>query len=67
MKLKTVLNGQTYQFKDILDVLAKANEPKSGDRLLGIAAETMTERIAAKIVLANPYSKGFDRKSVDPL
>ena len=53
MKLKTVLNGQTYQFKDILDVLAKANEPKSGDRLLGIAAETMTERIAAKIVLAN--------------
>ena len=52
MKLKTRLNGKTYQFRDINDVLAKANEPKSGDRLIGIAAESMSERIAAKIVLS---------------
>ncbi len=53
MKLKTTLNGETFQFRDIKDVLAKANEPKSGDRLQGIAANNETERVAAKVVLAN--------------
>lgn len=52
MKLSTSLNGVTYRFKGITDVLAKANEPKSGDRLLGIAAETASERLAAKVVLS---------------
>lgn len=52
MKLKTTLNGQTFAFKDIKDVLAKSNEPKSGDRFQGIAAQSMTERVAAKIVLS---------------
>lgn len=53
MRLKTVLLGKTYQFKDVKDVLAKANEEKSGDVLAGIAAESGTERIAAKEVLSN--------------
>lgn len=53
MKLKTSLNGNVYQFKDIKDVLAKANEPKSGDRLQNIAAKDESERIAAKVVVAN--------------
>ncbi len=52
MKLKTTLNGRSFAFRDIKDVLAKANEPKSADRFQGIAAETMTERVAAKIVLS---------------
>ena len=52
MKLKTTLNGKTFEFKDIKDVLAKANEPKSADRFQRIAAETATERVAAKIVLS---------------
>ncbi len=52
MKLKTTLNGKTFQFKDIKDVLAKANEPKAGDRFQKIAAATATERTAAKIVLS---------------
>ena len=30
MKLKTTLFGQTYQFRDVKDVLAKANELRSG-------------------------------------
>ena len=34
------------------EVLAKANEEKSGDRLAGIAAETAEERVAAKVVLS---------------
>ena len=52
MKLKTLLFGKTYEFHDIKDVLAKANEEKSGDRLAGIAAESAEERVAAKIVLS---------------
>ena len=53
MILKTSLNGKVYQFKDIKDVLGKANEPKSGDRLQGIAAADQTERVAAKVVLSH--------------
>lgn len=53
MRLKTVILGKTYQFRDVKDVLAKANEEKSGDILAGIAAESGTERIAAKEVLSN--------------
>lgn len=52
MKLKTLLFGKTYAFRDIKDVLAKANEEKSGDRLAGVAAETAQERVAAKVVLS---------------
>lgn len=53
MRLKTKLFGIVYQFKDIKEVLAKANEEKSGDSLAGISAESLTERIAAKEVLSN--------------
>ena len=52
MKLKTSLYGKSYQFNGITDVLAKANEPKSADRFQGIAASTVSERIAAKVVLS---------------
>ena len=33
MKLKTTLLGKTYTFRDIKQVLAKANEEKTGDQL----------------------------------
>lgn len=52
MILKTKLFGETYQFNSIKEVLAKANEEKSGDVFLKIAAETAQERIAAKVVLS---------------
>ena len=52
MKLKTRLFGKTYQFRDVKDVLAKANEVKSGDTLSGIAANSAEERVAAKVVLS---------------
>lgn len=53
MILNTTLFGRTYQFKTINEVLAKANEEKSGDSMAGIGAESSEERIAAKVVLAN--------------
>ena len=52
MKLKTTLLGKTYIFRDIKQVLAKANEEKTGDKLAGLAAEDARERVAAKVVLA---------------
>ena len=52
MKLKTTLLGSTYTFGSIREVLAKANEEKTGDRLAGLGAETAQERIAAKVVLS---------------
>ena len=52
MKLQTTLFGKTYQFRDLRDVMAKANEEKSGDKLAGIAAEDAQERVAAKAVLS---------------
>ncbi len=52
MKLKTTLLGKTYEFKDIKQVLAKANEEKTGDSLAGLGAESAQERVAAKVVLS---------------
>lgn len=53
MILKTKLFGRTYQFKSVNEVMAKANEEKSGDKLAQIAAESAEERVAAKVVVAN--------------
>ncbi len=52
MLLRTKLFGKTYEFGSIKELLAKANEEKSGDRQAGIAANSVTERVAAKFVLA---------------
>ena len=52
MRLSTVLAGKSFDFKSIKEVLAKANEAKSGDQLAGIAATSDLERVAAKAVLS---------------
>ena len=52
MILKTTLLAKSYQFPDLKQVLAKANEEKTGDKLAGLAAEDARERIAAKVVLS---------------
>lgn len=53
MRLKTKLFGEVYSFSSVKEVLAKANEEKSGDKLAGIAASSVTEMIAAKEVLSH--------------
>jgi len=67
MILKTRLFGQTYSFKDVKDVLAKANEIKSGDTLAGISAQTAQERIAAKHVLSQLTLEDLRQNPVVPL
>ncbi len=53
MKLSTRLLGTGYRFRSVKELLARANEARSGDELAGIAARSEQERIAAKTVLAN--------------
>lgn len=53
MKLTASLFGTTYTFKDLKEVMAKANEEKSGDQLAGLAAADAKERMAAKLVLSD--------------
>lgn len=66
MPYSITLSGKGFTFKDEKDVLAKANELKSGDTLAGIAAESDLERIAAKEVLANLTVKTLRENPVVP-
>ena len=53
LNLKTTLHGNVYTFKDLKELFGKANEEKSGDHLIGIGAKSVTERVAAKLVLCD--------------
>ena len=50
--LETKLAGQKFQFSQVKDLLARASEEKSGDRLAQIGSLSELERVAAKEVLA---------------
>ena len=41
-----------FRFSSLRELLAKANEEKSGDQLAGVAARSERERVAAKSALA---------------
>ncbi|MBV9608673.1 MAG: ethanolamine ammonia-lyase subunit EutB, partial [Acidobacteria bacterium] len=45
--------SERFVFSDIRELLAKANEEKSGDRLACLAARSERERVAAKRKLAD--------------
>jgi len=51
--LKAKVANKIFSFNSVKEVLGKANEEKSGDLLAGIGATSATERVAAKLVLAN--------------
>ncbi|MDR1939315.1 MAG: ethanolamine ammonia-lyase subunit EutB [Clostridiales bacterium] len=52
MLLSHTVYGQTFRFSSVKEVLAKANEYKSGDVLARVAAADNRERMAAKLTLA---------------
>lgn len=52
MNLSTKLGSEKFSFASAKEVLAKANEKKSGDISAGLAARTEIERVAAKQVLS---------------
>ena len=67
MAYSHVIRGEQYNFADLKALLAKANEPKSGDLLAGIAAKNERERIAAKMALADlPLREFLAHPILDP-
>ena len=66
MSYKTLLSGQSFTFDSVKEVLAKANEEKSGDILAGVAAKSGLERIAAKEVLAGMTLEELRQNPVVP-
>ncbi|MBQ4424481.1 MAG: ethanolamine ammonia-lyase subunit EutB [Lachnospiraceae bacterium] len=66
MDLGTTLGGRRFTFRSIKEVLAKANEEKSGDKLAGVAAESVLERIAAKEVLSRLSVRDLRENPVVP-
>ena len=66
MSYSITLIGKTFSFNSVKEVLAKANEQKSGDTLAGIAATSDLERIAAKEVLGNLLVRDIRENPVVP-
>ena len=58
---------ERFHFRDLRELLAKANEEKSGDQLAGVAAQTERERVAAKRQLADlPLAEIVEQPVIDP-
>jgi len=67
MPFTHTVRGENFTFADLRELLAKANEPKSGDALAGIAARSERERVAAKLALAEvPLGVIVDNPVIDP-
>ncbi len=66
MNLRSKINNQIFTFESVTDVLARANNEKSGDGLVGLAAGSATERVAAKLCLANLQLKDIFENPVIP-
>ena len=63
--LHTSIRGRSWSFGSLYEVMAKANAPKSGDRLAGICAQSAQERIAARQVLSEiPVSRFLEEPAV---
>lgn len=66
MAYKITLGDITYTFADLKDVMAKATPERSGDILAGVAANSMEERVAAKMVLADvPLTRFLEEPLID--
>ena len=53
MLLRHSIDGVTYSFESLKELLAKATPARSGDELAGIAARSAVERVAAQMALAD--------------
>ena len=59
------LRSGRFSVASLRELLAKANEPKSGDALAGLAAASGEERVAAKRALADVPLRRSDRIAHD--
>jgi ethanolamine ammonia-lyase large subunit len=60
------LGTQTYQFRSLGEVMAKASPLRSGDQLAGVCAQSAEERAVAQMVLADLPLTEFLNNSLIP-
>jgi ethanolamine ammonia-lyase large subunit len=66
MRYRQSLHGHSFEFDGLVEVLARATPLRSGDVLAGCAARSDTERVAARMVLADLPLSTFLEEQVVP-
>ena len=66
MLLRHSIDGVTYHFEGLKELLAKATTARSGDELAGLAAQSSVERVAARRVLADLPLQAFVEEPLIP-
>ena len=66
MRYRQSLHGHGFEFDGLVEVLARATPLRSGDVLAGCAARSDTERVAARMVLADLPLSVFLEEQVVP-
>jgi ethanolamine ammonia-lyase large subunit len=66
MRLAATIRNVVHHFDSLREVMAKANSPKSGDNLAGLAARSAVERVAARAVLSNVTLQTLRQNPVVP-
>ena len=66
MLLRHSIDGVTYNFDSLKELLAKATPARSGDELAGVAARNSVERIAAQMALADLPLTVFLKEPIIP-
>lgn len=66
MGYRVAIGTRSYLFSDLKELMAKATPPRSGDRLAGLAAETMEEMMAARMALADLPLRTFLHEALIP-
>ena len=66
MGFSQALAGRSFRFGDLRTLLARATPFRSGDALAGLAAEDATERVAARLALADVPLRAFLNEAVVP-
>ncbi len=66
MAYRQLLGGMLWHFEDLRSLLARASPLRSGDQLAGLAAGSATERMAARLALAELPLKAFLNEALVP-
>lgn len=66
MGYRVAIGTRSYLFSDLKELMAKATPPRSGDRLAGLAAESMEEMMAARMALADLPLRTFLLEALIP-
>ncbi|HCW88634.1 MAG TPA: ethanolamine ammonia lyase large subunit, partial [Marinobacter sp.] len=60
------MGSQTWRFRNLAGLMAKASPPRSGDRLAGVMAESAEERVVAQMCLAELPLRTFLSEALVP-